>query len=100
MDHPLFIIIGLSALVVAVGIVRIGSWLKARHESAIIKAVEQGAYVAQARADLVASGWTPSDEALYQAEVAATKRGDLIAAALLAEHQARRHQVIAGGEPC
>ncbi|UXB38966.1 hypothetical protein K7569_14670 [Stenotrophomonas maltophilia] len=88
MDHPLFII-GLSALVVAVGIARLVMWFKARHESAVIKAVEQGAYVARARAELAATGWTPSDESLYQAEIAATKRGDLIAAALLADHRER-----------
>ncbi|MCX3879624.1 hypothetical protein [Stenotrophomonas maltophilia] len=51
----------------------------------------EAAFVAQARADLAASGWTPYLETLYQAEIAATKRGDLLAAARFAEQQEGIH---------
>lgn len=44
-------------------------------------------FIAQARADLAATGWTADHETLYQAEIAATRRGDFIAAARFAEQQ-------------
>lgn len=128
MDNALLIIV-LAVACISVGIVRIGSWVIAQHEQEQTRVLLQQVYaacaIAQARAELDATGWTEGDEsayqrnpsaydrelpgmleasdfmggrdydldpvtrseALYQAEITATKRGDLLGAARLAEQQ-------------
>lgn len=73
--------------VVSIGAARIVSWLLDRRDRAAVQRAKEAAIVAQACAELAATGWTPSEETLYQAEIAATKRGDLLAAANYAEQQ-------------
>ncbi|UGB17244.1 hypothetical protein LQ330_14095 [Stenotrophomonas maltophilia] len=75
--------------VVSIGAARIVSWLLGRRDRAAVRRAKEAAIVAQARAELAATGWTPDHETLYQAEIAATKRGDLLAAARYAEEQER-----------
>lgn len=80
----------LAAIVaISIGAARIVSWLVDRRDHAAVQRAKEAAIVAQARAELAATGWTPNHEALYQAEIAATKRGDLLAAARFAEEQER-----------
>lgn len=71
MDHPLFII-ALSVLCVGVGIARIGTWIIRRREQRQIQLIHQQVYaacvIAQARAELAATGWTVEDEASYQSD--------------------------------
>ncbi|WP_164093702.1 hypothetical protein, partial [Stenotrophomonas maltophilia] len=123
MIDPLITFVLLVAIAaVSIGSAKLVSWcLDRRGESARCSARE-AAFVAQARAELAATGWTEDDESayqrdpyaydrelqrmweasdfmggrdydldpvtlsekLYQAEIAATKRGDLLAAAELA----------------
>ncbi|MDV9044000.1 hypothetical protein [Stenotrophomonas sp. RAC2] len=78
-----------SAAAVSLGFVKLVSWCAGRVGESSRRAAHEAAFVAQARAELAATGWTPDREALYQAEIAATKRGDLLAAARFAEEQER-----------
>nr|WP_313503445.1 hypothetical protein [Stenotrophomonas pavanii] len=90
MVDPLITFVLLAAIaVVSIGAARIVSWLLDRRDRAAVQRAKEAAIVAQARAELAATGWTPGHEALYQAEIAATKRGDLLAAARYAEEQER-----------
>lgn len=90
MTAPLLALVLLAAIAaVCIGAARIVSWLLDRRDRAAIRRAKEAAFVAQARAELAATGWTPSHEALYQAEIAATKRGDLLAAARYSEEQER-----------
>lgn len=76
-----------SIAAVSFGLVKLVSWCIGRIGESSRRAAREAAFVAQARADLAASGWTPNHESLYQAEIAATKRGDFLAAAHYAEQQ-------------
>ncbi|HDS1308262.1 TPA: hypothetical protein ACOENK_000254 [Stenotrophomonas maltophilia] len=76
-----------SIAAVSFGLVRLVSWCIGRVGESSRRAAREAAFVAQARSDLAATGWTPDHESLYQAEIAATKRGDLRAAARYAEQQ-------------
>ncbi|SMR68863.1 MULTISPECIES: hypothetical protein [Stenotrophomonas] len=88
MIDPLIAFVLLAAIVaVSIGGARIVSWLLDRRDHTASQQSCEAAFVAQARAELAATGWTPSHEALYQAEIAATKRGNLLAAANYAEQQ-------------
>ncbi|WP_295569085.1 hypothetical protein [uncultured Stenotrophomonas sp.] len=78
-----------SIAAVSFGLVKLASWCIGRAGESSRRVVREAAFVAQARAELAATGWTPDHETLYQAEIAATKRGDLLAAAAFAEEQER-----------
>jgi len=92
MTGPLIAFSLLAAIVAAsIGAARIVSWLLDRRDCAAVQRAKEAAFVAQAQAELAATGWTPDDESLYQAEIAATKRGDLLAAARHAEQQEATH---------
>lgn len=92
MIDPLVTFVLLAAIaVVSIGAARIVSWLLDRRDCVAAQRAKEAAIVAQARAELAATGWTPSHEALYQAEIAATKRGDLLAAARYAGQRETAH---------
>lgn len=78
-----------SVAAVSFGVVKLVSWCVGRVGESSRRAAREAAFVAQARAELAATGWTRENETLYQAEIAATKRGDLLAAATFAEEQER-----------
>lgn len=78
-----------SVAAVSFGVVKLVSWCAGRVGESSRRAAREVAFVAQARAELAATGWTPNHETLYQAEIAATKRGDLVAAARFVEEQGR-----------
>ena len=73
----------------SIGAARLVSWVLDRRDRTAVERIREQAFVAQARAEVAATGWTPEQEALYQAELAAIKRGDLLAAARYAERQER-----------
>ena len=80
----------LAAIVaVSIGSAKLVSWCLDRRGESARRSAHEAAFIAQARTELAATGWTPNHETLYQAEIAATKRGDLLAAAELAEAQER-----------
>ncbi|PWQ85675.1 MULTISPECIES: hypothetical protein [Stenotrophomonas] len=78
-----------SAIAISFGLVKLASWCAGRAGESSRRAAREAAFVAQARAELAATGWTPNRETLHQAEIAATKRGDLLATARYAEEQER-----------
>ncbi|HGM7333923.1 TPA: hypothetical protein ACKQCJ_000203 [Stenotrophomonas maltophilia] len=80
-----------SVAAVSLGVVKLVSWCAGRVGESSRRAAREAAFVAQARADLAATGWTPAHESLYQDEIAAAKRGDLLAAARYAEQQEAGH---------
>lgn len=90
MIAPVLALMLLAAIVaVSMGSAKLVSWCLDRRGDSARRSAHEAAYVAQARAELAATGWTPDHETLYQAEIAATKRGDLLAAARYAEKQER-----------
>ncbi len=90
MIDPLITFVLLAAgVAVSIGGAKLVSWLLDRRDGTASQQSREAAFVAQARAELAATGWTPDHETLYQAEIAATKRGDLLAAARYAEEQER-----------
>lgn len=90
MTEPLLALALMGAIAaISIGGARIVSWLLDRRDYSASQQSRGAAFVAQARAELAATGWTPDHETLYQAEIAATKRGDLLAAARYAEEQER-----------
>lgn len=92
MTEPVLAFLLLTTIAaVSIGAARIISWLLDRRDHAAVQRAKEAAFVAQARAELAATGWTPDHEALYQAEIAATKRGDLLAAAHNADQQEGCH---------
>ncbi len=92
MIDPLITFTLLGAIAaISIGAARIVSWLLDRRDRAAVQRAKEAAFVAQARAELAATGWTPDHEALYQAEIAATKRSDLLAAAHYADQQEGCH---------
>ncbi len=80
-----------SIAAVSFGLVKLASWCIGRAGESSRRAAREAIFVAQARAELAATGWTPDHETLYQAEIAATKRGDLLAAARYAEQRETVH---------
>ncbi len=90
MIAPVLALMLLAAIVaVSMGSAKLVSWCLDRRGDSARRSAHEAAFVAQARAELAATGWTPDHETLYQAEIAATKRGDLLAAARYAEKQER-----------
>jgi len=88
MIDPFITFVLLAAIVaVSIGSAKLVSWCLDRRGESAGRSAREAAFVVQARAQLAATGWTPEQEALYQAEIAATKRGDLLGAAHLAEQQ-------------
>lgn len=81
-----FTLLGAIAAI-SIGAARIVSWLLDRRDRAAVQRTKEATFVAQALAELAATGWTPDQESHYQAEIAATKRGDLLPAARYAEEQ-------------
>jgi len=65
---------------VLVGLARLGAWVIDRREQRASTAIRDAAQVAQARAEFL-----PTPSRLRHLEIEATKRGDLLAAADLAE---------------
>ncbi|WP_447899518.1 hypothetical protein [Stenotrophomonas sepilia] len=67
MTEPLlaFALFGAIAAV-SIGAARIVSWLLDRRDCAAVRRAKEEAIVAQARAELAASGWTAQDEDRYQ----------------------------------
>ncbi|MGF0666554.1 hypothetical protein ACQRWG_01740 [Stenotrophomonas maltophilia] len=69
MIDPLVTFVLLAAIaVVSIGAARIVSWLLDRRDRAAVQRAKEAAIVAQARAELAASGWTVEDEAAYQSD--------------------------------
>ncbi|CAM4114467.1 hypothetical protein CR156_08700 [Stenotrophomonas lactitubi] len=67
MTQPLIAFSLLAAITaVSVGAARIVSWLLDRRDCAVIQRANEAAFVAQAQAELAASGWTTRDEGRYQ----------------------------------
>ncbi|WP_313257007.1 MULTISPECIES: hypothetical protein [Stenotrophomonas] len=90
MIDPFIAFVLLAAIgAVSIGSAKLVSWCLDRRGESARRSAREAALVAQARAELAATGWTPNHETLYQAEIAATKRGDLLAAARFAEQQER-----------
>lgn len=85
-----FSLIGAIAAI-SFGLVRLASWCIGRAGESSRRAAREASFVAQARAELAATGWTPDHETLYQAEIVATTRGDLLAAARYAEQRETTH---------
>lgn len=56
-----------AAATVSIGGARIVSWLLDRRDCAAIQRAREAAFVAQARAELAATGWTAEEEATFQA---------------------------------
>ncbi|MGS1319418.1 hypothetical protein [Stenotrophomonas geniculata] len=63
---PAFSLIG-AIVAVSIGAARIVSWLLDRRDRAAVQRAKEAAIVAQARAELAATGWTAEDEASFQA---------------------------------
>ena len=90
MIDPLITFVLLAAIVaVSIGSAKLVSWCLDRRGDSARRSAREAAFAAQARAELAATGWSPDHEMLYQAEIAASKRGNLLAAAELAEEQER-----------
>lgn len=67
MTEPLLALALLGAIAsVSIGAARIVSWLLDRRDHAAVQSAKEAAFVAQARAELAASGWTAQDEDRYQ----------------------------------
>lgn len=67
MTEPLLALALLGAIVtVSIGGARIVSWLLDRRDHAAVQRAKEATMVAQARAELAASGWTAQDEDRYQ----------------------------------
>ncbi|WP_445394471.1 hypothetical protein [Stenotrophomonas maltophilia] len=67
MIDPLITFVLLAAIVaVSIGGARIVSWLLDRRDHAAVQRAKEAAFVAQARAELAASGWTAEEEAAFQ----------------------------------
>lgn len=92
MTEPVLAFVLLAAIAaVSFGVVKLASWCIGQAEESSRRAAREAVFVAQARAELAATGWTPDHETLYQAEIAATTRGDLLAAARYAEQRETTH---------
>ncbi|HGM5118000.1 TPA: hypothetical protein ACKPZZ_000157 [Stenotrophomonas maltophilia] len=92
MTEPLLASALLGAIAaVSLGLVKLASWCIGRARESSRRAAREAAFVAQARAELGATGLTPAHETLCQAEIAASKRGDLLAAPRYAEQRETAH---------
>lgn len=78
----------LGALAVAFGIARLVAWVIDRREEQGIKAIRDASFVAQAQAEFL-----PTPSRLRHLELEASKRGDLLAAADLAEQADRDYSI-------
>lgn len=79
--HGLMFTAGVVTLVsVLIGLARLGAWVIDRREQAASAAIREEAEIARARAQFF-----PTPSRLRHLEIEATKRGDLLAAADLAE---------------
>ncbi|HEL4242973.1 hypothetical protein I5U23_16625 [Stenotrophomonas maltophilia] len=68
MIDPLVTFVLLAAIAaVSIGAARIVSWLLDRRDRAVVQCGKEAAIVAQARAELAATGWSDEDEAAFQA---------------------------------
>jgi hypothetical protein len=68
MTEPLLAFVLLAAVAaVSIGAARIVSWLLDRRDHVAVQRAKEAAIVAQARAELAATGWTAEDEAAFQA---------------------------------
>ncbi|HHA2369067.1 TPA: hypothetical protein ACOENC_003767 [Stenotrophomonas maltophilia] len=68
MTEPLLAFCLLAAIAtVSIGAARIASWLLDQRDRAAVQRAKEAAIVAQARAELAATGWTAEDEASFQA---------------------------------
>lgn len=68
MTEPLLAFALLGAIAAtSVGAARIVSWLLDRRDHAAVQRAKEATIVAQARAELAATGWTAEDEAAFQA---------------------------------
>ncbi|RXK68349.1 hypothetical protein ERT44_05935 [Stenotrophomonas sp. MA5] len=67
MTEPLLALALLGAIAaISIGGARIVSWLLDRRDHAAVQRAKEAAVVAQARAELAASGWTAEEEAAFQ----------------------------------
>ncbi|HHB9415481.1 TPA: hypothetical protein ACOEN8_000420 [Stenotrophomonas maltophilia] len=67
MIDPLITFVLLAAIVaVSIGCAKLVSWLLDRRDYTASQQCREAAFVAQARAELAASGWTAEDEASFQ----------------------------------
>lgn len=68
MIDPFIAFVLLAAIVaVSIGSAKLVSWCLDRRGESARRSAHEAAFVAQARADLAASGWTAEDEASFQA---------------------------------
>ncbi|WDM61803.1 hypothetical protein [Stenotrophomonas forensis] len=75
MTEPLFAFALLAAIATAfIGAARVVSWLLDRRDRAAVQRAKEAAIVAQARAELDATGWTADDESAYQRDPSAYDR--------------------------
>ncbi|MCU1054625.1 hypothetical protein JAK47_08790 [Stenotrophomonas maltophilia] len=66
MTEPLLAFVLMAAIAaVSIGAARIVSWLLDRRDHAAVRRAKEAAFVAQARAELAASGRTAQDEESY-----------------------------------
>jgi len=87
MDAFAFGHMALIAIGTSIAVARVVAWILDWRSRTANAQIREQAFVAQASADLAATGWTAHHEALYQAELEASRRGDFIAAARFAEQQ-------------
>ncbi len=75
MTEPILAFSLLGAIAaVSIGTARIVSWLLDRRDRAAVQRAKEATFVAQARAELDATGWTEDDESAYQRDPAAYDR--------------------------
>lgn len=78
MIDPLITFVLLAAIVaVSIGSAKLVSWCLDRRGESARRSAHEAAFVAQARAELTASGWTAEDEAAFQAIAIAQARAEL-----------------------
>lgn len=69
MIGPFIAFVLLAAIVaVSIGSAKLVSWCLDRRGESARRSAHEAAFVAQARAELAASGWTVQDEAAYQSK--------------------------------
>lgn len=79
--HGLMFTVGVVALAsVLIGLARLGAWVIDRREQQAAKVIRDAAELAKARAEFL-----PTPSRLRHLEIEASKRGDLLAAADLAD---------------
>ncbi|WP_353088220.1 hypothetical protein [Stenotrophomonas sepilia] len=69
MIDPFIAFVLLAAIVaVSIGSAKLVSWCLDRRDRAAVQRAKEAAIVAQARAELAASGWSAQDEVAYQSK--------------------------------